>query len=82
MKPDSYTTIAILPIFTEVFEKLILNSLEAHCTKTLLIYVNQYGFLKGRSTALTVLNMTEKIKKNIENKVRIFIDPLLSLLFD
>lgn len=35
----------------------------------LLISVNQYGFLKGRSMDLTVLNMTKKIKMIAENKI-------------
>lgn len=47
---------------------MCLRRLERYCSKNEIISNIKYRFLKGNSTKLVVLNMTEKIKRNIEDK--------------
>src|SRR5215216_6264461 len=48
--PANYIPISILPTFSKIFEKIILNQLQAHFNINNLLHSNQFGFTKGRST--------------------------------
>lgn len=82
-EPGNYRPIAILPTFTKVIEKLLLRQLESYCKKNSMSSSSQYGFINRRSMNLAILNMTEKLKSNTENKILtlgIFVD--LTKAFD
>lgn len=55
----NYRPISILPSLSKIFEKLILLRL---------LHPLQFGFRRGRSTTLALMNVTEQIKRNIEAK--------------
>jgi len=48
--PSNYRPISVLPIFSKVFEKLMLLQLQAFFNKHKILHNSQFGFTKGRST--------------------------------
>lgn len=73
----NYRPISILPIFSKGLEKIIHKRLSSFCEKQCILTPHQYGFRKGCSTELALLNQKEIILDNIENKritLAIFID--------
>lgn len=74
---SNYRPVSVLPIFSKGLEKLIHFRLNQFCENFSVVTDSQFGFRKGRSTELALLNMKEIILKNFENKlltVGIFID--------
>lgn len=74
---SNYRPVSVLPIFSKGLDKLIHFRSNQFCEKFSIVTESQFGFRKGRSTELALLNMKEIILKNIENKiltVGIFID--------
>lgn len=60
--------ISILPVFSKVAERVIYKCLSDFCNKYNSITNNQYGFQKGKSTEMALLNIKNKIIDNIENQ--------------
>lgn len=81
--PNNYRPISLLPSFSKILEKLMHKRLIKFITKHDLIYPEQYGFLRGRSTEHAMLDIIYRITEAIENKkltLGIFLD--LSKAFD
>ena len=74
---DNYRPISILSAISKVLEKIVANSLVNHLEQNNLLYENQYGFLKNRSTVHNILQLTNKIAKELNEKkfvVGVFLD--------
>lgn len=81
--PTNYRPISVLPIFSKVFEKIILNQLLEHFTKHNLLHNKQFGFSKGLSTIDAGVELLKQIYdgwENSNNALGIFCD--LSKAFD
>ncbi|CAH2245090.1 jg15928 [Pararge aegeria aegeria] len=48
--PTNFRPVSVLPTFSKIFEKLILNQLLYHFHKYNLLHIKQFGFTRGRST--------------------------------
>ena len=58
---NNYRPISLLPAFSKVFEKVILNQLVEYFNESSLFYGSQYGFRKNHSTELAILELMDKI---------------------
>lgn len=79
----NYRPISVLPYFSKLIERAMYNRLYDYVTKMNILYLNQHGFQAGHSTAMSLLNIQDKISQSIENNeysVGIFLD--LSKAFD
>ncbi|CAG4977986.1 unnamed protein product [Colias eurytheme] len=79
----NYRPISILSSLSKIFEKLLHKRLVNYLNKYNIISNNQYGFRRGRSTEDAVLELTNVITRNIENRdktIAIFLD--LAKAFD
>lgn len=65
---SNYRPISILPVFSKALEKIIHGRIENFASKFDLITSAQYGFRKGRSAELALLNQKEIILKAFEEK--------------
>lgn len=63
----SYRPISLIPTFSKIFEKIILNRLISHLDQNLLLTSQQHGFLKGRSTSTALIQLTEHIIEQLED---------------
>lgn len=80
---SNYRPISILPAFSKILERVFYNRLLSYLNKHNILCNNQYGFRKGHSTALALIDLYEKISAAIDQKefaVGIFLD--LSKAFD
>ena len=50
---DNYRPISLLSSISKILEKIVANNLVSHLENNNLIYENQYGFLRGKSTVHT-----------------------------
>ena len=66
--PTNYRPISLLPVFSKILEKIVYIRMINFITKCNLIYPEQYGFLKGRSTEQAILDIVTRIVDSIENK--------------
>lgn len=48
--PSNFRPISVLPTFSKIFEKLMLDQLQRHFNKHKLLNSKQFGFTRGRST--------------------------------
>ena len=51
-----------------MLERLIYNQLECYLTKNKIIFDYQFGFRKGYSTEQAILEITDRLKSEIDNK--------------
>ena len=75
--------ISILLTFSKIFERIISNQMLAYVDKYNILNDQQYGFRKGRSTYLALIELHDKITSAIDNKkftIGVFLD--LSKAFD
>ena len=82
-KINNYRPISILPYFSKYFEKAMHNRLTDYLTKFSLLSARQYGFQKGLSTFMALLDMQGKITESMDRNefsLGIFFD--LSKAFD
>ena len=80
---SNYRPVSILSAFSKIFEKLFYNRLLKYLSKHLIINTNQFGFRKGHSTSLALLNLYDIISEAIDKKefiIGVFLD--LSKAFD
>ena len=66
--PNNFRPILVLSHFAKVLERLIYNRLKCFLTKNKLISDYQFGFRKGYSTVQAMMEITDSLKSNIDNK--------------
>ncbi|KAF2347502.1 Reverse transcriptase domain [Trinorchestia longiramus] len=65
---SNYWPISLLPVLSKILEKVISNQLPTHLGNTNLLHQNQYAYRKHTSTQDALLNITDKIYSDIDNK--------------
>ena len=79
---SNYRPISVLPIFSEILEKLVHKRISSFLDRYNILYKHQYGFQRGKSTDHTILHLHTKIIKTVENREKscsIFLDFVKSL---
>lgn len=79
----NYRPIALLSVFSKVFEKLLAKRIIKFCETYNILSKNQFGFQKNKSTTLALANILNFIYKELDNHhipVALFLD--LSKAFD
>ena len=74
---SNYRPVSVLPVLSQVFERVINARLVNFFDKEQIIIPGQYGFRAGHSTAMAILDMVEKIRSAWSEKsvaVGVFID--------
>lgn len=80
---ENYRPISVLTVVSKILEKLLNRRLLSYLKRNSKIACNQFGFREGKSTEDAVLELTDTIVKNINDKTKtigIFLD--LSRAFD
>ena len=75
--PNNYRPISLLSIFDKIFEKIICKRLISFLEQNKIWYCHQYGFRKFYSTLLALIEVTDLIKRFLDEKhyvIGIFID--------
>ena len=66
--PNNYRPIATLSSFGKVLEKIVHDQLLSFLDDKNILCSHQFGFRKGHSTEKAILEITDKIKTNIDKK--------------
>ena len=64
----NYRPISLLPTFSKLLEKIVFNRLMKHLKKYDILSKSQFGFRENLSTELAILELQDRIIKNIINK--------------
>ena len=75
--PNNYRPISLLSIFDKIFEKILCKRLISFLERNKILYCHQYGFRKFYSTLLALIEVTDLIKRFLDEKqyvIGIFID--------
>ena len=67
----NYRHISLLPVFSKLLEKLVLNHLQAFCTKRNVLNPHQHGFRPHCFTNTVMADMLDFITKSIDNKLKV-----------
>lgn len=67
--PTNYRPISTLSTFTQIFEKLIHKQLVNYIDKKKILFQFQFGFRKGHSTAEAITDITNTLRKAIDNNL-------------
>ncbi|KXJ05275.1 RNA-directed DNA polymerase from mobile element jockey [Exaiptasia diaphana] len=67
--PANYRPISTLPVLAQIFKKLIQRQLTSYIEKYEIMFEYQFGFRKGHSTAHAINEITDSLKKNIDNNL-------------
>ena len=59
---SNYRPVSVLPVLSQVFEKVIRSRLVRFLDRNEVIIPGQYGFRSGHSTAMAILDMVEKVR--------------------
>ena len=79
----NYRPISLLPIFSKIFEKVVYNRFIEFIERLEILYCCQFDFRKNHSTALSLINLINKIAESIDrNEVTIGVFLDLSKAFD
>ena len=81
--PGNYRPISVLSQVNKVFEKILHKRLYKYLSKFKILYEYQFGFREGHSTTQALVEITDRLKKAIDEKMLtcgIFID--LTKAFD
>jgi hypothetical protein len=74
---NNYRPIALLPVLSKVFEKVINERITSKLDEKGLIDDNQYGFRAKHSTEHAILKFTDQIERELSSKkhvVSVFVD--------
>ena len=75
--PNNYRPISLLSHFDKIFEKILCKRLVAFLEQKQILNCHQYGFRKLYSTAMALIEITDNIKRLLDEKnyvIGIFID--------
>ena len=73
--PGNYRPISLLDNFGKILERLIYDQMMAFIKKHSVLFIYQYGFRRGYSTTLALIDIVDRIKAHIDNnEYGIFID--------
>ena len=75
--PNNYRPISLLSLFDKIFEKILCRRLVSFLEQNKILYCYQYGFRKLYSTVLALIEITDYIKRLLDEKnyvISIFID--------
>ena len=64
--PNNYRPISLLSCFNKIFEKLICKQLVKFLEKYLIFFQFQFGFRKGHSTILALIEIVDSIRRFID----------------
>ena len=67
--PTNYRPIALLSPFSKILEKIISDQLTSFIEKHEILFPYQFGFRKGYSTELAILEMSDNLRTSIHNKL-------------
>ena len=65
----NYRPVSLLSHFSKILEKLFSKRLNKYIDKFSLLNDSQYGFRSGKSTALALMELTEKISSAMDEKM-------------
>jgi len=74
---SNYRPISVLSYVSKIFEKCISNRIIAYANKCKILCVQQYGFLRGKSTADALISLSEYVYGSLNEKKHttgIFVD--------
>ena len=74
---DNYRPISLLSSISKILEKIVANSLVNHLEINNVMYENQFGFLRGRSTVHNITKLTNRISQDLNDKkfvIGVFLD--------
>ena len=74
---DNYRPISLLSSISKILEKIVSCSLVSHLENNDLLYKNQYGFLKNRTTVHNILQLTNRVARDLGEKkyvIGVFLD--------
>ena len=80
---ENYRPISLLSVLSKIFERVVFDQIYDYFTENKLFYDSQYGFRKGHSTEQALLELFDRILKDVDSKkdpFAIFLD--LSKAFD
>ena len=66
---NDYRQISLLSVFSKITEKIVHQRLYLFLQENCIIYKSQYGFQKNKSTIHSLIQIVEKIRNAIENKM-------------
>ena len=79
----NYRPISLLPAISKIFERVVFNQLYTYFQDNRLIYISQYGFRKDHSTETAVIELVDRLHRELdsgETPFTVFLD--LSKAFD
>ena len=65
---SSYRPISILPYYSKILEKLIFKRLDNFLTQFQIVCPNQYGFSRGKTTELAMLDLLNYFYDSLDNR--------------
>ena len=65
---ENYIPISLLSSLDKIFEKIIYKRFSLFIEKHTILYLQQYGFRKKHSTALALIDLTDKIREILDKK--------------
>ena len=64
---SNYRPISLLSIFNKIIEKLMYNRIISYLEKFFILHNNQFGFRSKHSTTHSLLLLTDKIQRSVDN---------------
>ena len=69
---NNYRPISVLPLFSKIFEKTVYNQMYQYLEINNILFNNQFGFRRKKSTTHAIINQLEYLYNNIDNDNYIF----------
>ena len=65
----NYRPVSVLPVFSKVLERLMYNRLIDYINENNLLFQDQYGFQKGKSTYMALITLVDKITEALSKAI-------------
>ena len=69
---NNYRPISVLPLFSKIFEKIVYNQMYQYLESNNILYNNQFGFRRKKSTTHAIINQLQYLYSNIDNNEYVF----------